>query len=259
MSIKYNLTPIEIIKHLGYTEPLAKEELEQFKKDNHLKLPTMLFNFLSFAQHNPLFSTADIWTGDNDNLLPYFFYEYIEGGIEDCREDFDDPEFCAGNVFYIYFKAPKEQWSELVSNYLLIGSDYAAGVVHLGIEEKDLTLENPPVYLLHEADTLADWKLLFTKLSDYLMAVVLDVLACKYYSTAERVLHKKGWEFCKDEYANEEEVKERLAKNTIDLSAMAKHISCFNPDSFYRCCFDEEMEALYLVENDESVLVIQAE
>ena len=87
---------------------------------------------------------------------PYFSYEYIEERIEDCREDFDDPEFCEENAFYPYSKIPKEQWPELVENYLQIGSDYAAGVVFFGIKEKELGLENPPVYMLHEADELAD-------------------------------------------------------------------------------------------------------
>ena len=76
MAIKYNLTPIEVVKLFGYTEPAAKEELELFEKDNHLKLPKLLFDFLSLVSNEELLSTADIWA-DSDSQ-PYFSYQYIE-------------------------------------------------------------------------------------------------------------------------------------------------------------------------------------
>ena len=258
MAVKYNLTPVEILKLLGYTEPISKEELERFEKENNLKFPTLLFDFLSLTRNNPLFSTADIWT--RDDSLPYFSYEYIEEGIEDCRQDFeDDPEFCEENDFYPFSKIPKDQWPESVANYLQIGSDYGAGVVFFGIEEKDLAQENPPVYMLNEEDTLTDWKLIFHTLSDYLMGVLLDVLACVDYDTARHVLNKEGWSFYENEYADKEEIEEQLSQKKIDLSAMAKHISCYDIDSFYRCCFDEEEKALYVIMNDESIMLIKAE
>lgn len=64
-----------------------------------------------------------------------------------------------------------------MDNYLQIGSDYAAGVVFYGIKENNLVLENPPVYMLHEADELSEWKLITNTLSEYLMCVLLDALA----------------------------------------------------------------------------------
>ncbi len=45
MAIKYNLTPVEVVKLFGYTEPIAKEELELFEKNNHLKLPNYYLIF----------------------------------------------------------------------------------------------------------------------------------------------------------------------------------------------------------------------
>lgn len=258
MAIKYNLTPVEAVKLFGYTEPIAKEELELFEKNNHLKLPKLLFDFLSLVRNEELLSTADIWV-DSDSL-PYFSYQYIEDGIEDCRKDFDDPEFCKQNAFYPYSKLPKKQWSELVENYLQIGSDYAAGVVFYGIKEKELVQENPPVYMLHEADELADWKLIAYTLSEYLMCVLLDALSGVEYTTAQDVLSENGWEFYKGEYANEEEVREQLSKKKIDLSAMRKNMTFYGAaDSFYRYCFDEEEQAFYMVINDTSIMVIKAE
>ena len=258
MAIKYNLTPVEVVKLFGYTEPIAKEELELFEKDNHLKLPKLLFDFLSLVRNEELLSTADIWVDSDD--LPYFSYQYIAEGIEDCREDFDDPEFCKENAFYPYSKIPKEQWSALVENYLQIGSDYAAGVVFYGIKEKELVLENPPVYMLHEADELADWKLIAYTLSEYLMCVLLDALAGVEYTTVQDVLTENGWEFYEEEYANEEEVREQLSKKKIDLSAMKKNMTFYGAvDSFYRYCFDEEEKVFYMVINDTSIMVIKAE
>ncbi len=258
MAIKYNLTPVEVVKLFGYTDPTAKEELELFEKDNHLKLPKLLFDFFSLVRNEELLSTADIWVTRED--LPYFSYQYIEEGIEDCRDDFDDPEFCKQNAFYPYSKIPKEQWSELVENYLQIGSDYAAGVVFYGIKEKDLELENPPVYMLHEANELSDWKLIAHTLSEYLMCVLLDALAGVEYTTAQEVLSEDGWEFYEGEYANEEEVREWLSEKKIDLSAMGKNMTLYGEvDSVYRYCFDEEEKAFYMVINDTSIRMIRAE
>ncbi len=257
MAIKYNLTPIEAVKLFGYTEPEAKEELELFEKENHIKLPKLLFNFLSLVRNKELLSTADIWV-DSDSL-PYFSYQYIEEGIEDCKGDYDDPEFREQNAFYPYFKIPKEQWPEFVDNYLQVGSDYAAGVVFYGIKEKELTQENPPVYMLHEADPLEDWKLIAPTLSEYLMCILLDALAGVEYRTAQEVLNENGWEFYEEEYKDEKEVKEQLAKKKIDLSTMKKNISFYGVDSFYRYCFDEEEKIFYMVIDNTSIIYIKAE
>ena len=235
---------------------MAKGELELFEKNNHLKLPKLLFDFLSLVRNEEVLSTADIWV-DSDSL-PYFSYQYIENGIEDCREDFDDPEFCKNNAFYPYSKIPKEQWPESVENYLQIGSDYSAGVVFYGIKEKDLVQENPPVYMQHEADELSDWKLIAHTLSEYLMCVLLDALAGAEYTTAQEVLVENKWEFYEGEYGNEEELREWLSKKKIDLSAMGKNMTFYGAaDSFYRYCFDEEEKVFYIVLNNTSIILIK--
>lgn len=170
------------------------------------------------------------------------------------------PEFCKENAFYPYSKLPKEQWLELVDNYLQIGSDYAAGVVFYGIKENDLVLENPPVYMLHEADELSEWKLIANTLSEYLMCVLLDALAGVEYSTAQDVLNENGWEFYEEEFENEEEVKEQLSKRKIDFSAMGKNMTFYGEaDSFYRYCFDEEEKIFYMVINGTLIMIIKAE
>ena len=103
-------------------------------------------------------------------------------------------------------------------------------------------------------------KLIANTLSEYLMCVLLDALAGVEYSTAQNVLIKNGWEFYEEEYANKEEVIERLSREKIDLSAMVKNMTLYGAaDSFCRYCFDEEEKAFYVVINDTSILVIKAE
>ena len=88
--------------------------------------------------------------------------------------------------------------------------------------------------------------------------MLLDALAEVEYSTAQNVLHKNGWEFYEEEYANKEEVRERLSGENIDLSAMVKNMTLYGAaDSFYWYCFDEEEKAFYMVMNDTLILVIK--
>ena len=108
-----------------------------------------------------------------------------------------------------------------MDNYLQIGSDYE-GIVFYGIKEKEFVQENPPVYMLHEADELADWKLIAYTLSDYLMSVLLDAITGVDDIIAQHVLSENGWEFYEEEYVSEEEVREQLSKKNIDLAAMEK-------------------------------------
>lgn len=255
MAIKYDLTAIEMLRLLGYTEPVGKMRLEEFEKENNVKLPSLLLEFLSLAWDNSLFSTADIWTTESPFL--FFFYEEIEEEIEERKEEWEEnPEDCAEDEYFQLFQMPKEQWISHVSNYLEIGSDYAAGVVNFGIRTEDLTQENPPVYMLHEeADSLTDWKILDNSLLDYFMRVLCDVLVCVEYDTAKRVLQKAGWSFY--EYDNLEETQQQLSQRRIDLSAMKKYSSLYDVDEFYRCCYDEEEKILFVIGNDMSLTMLK--
>ncbi len=250
MAMIYHVTAIDILKILGYTEPTGKKELEIFEKENNLKLPRLLFEFLSLAKDNPLLGTADIWN------FPYFSYEDIKERIEEDKEYWEEnPESCAEDEYFAFSQIPVEQWSNYVANYLQIGSDYAAGVVNFGIRVEDLTQENPPVYILNEADTLKDWNMFYHTLSDYLMSVLCDVLVCVQYHTAKRVLQKKGWNFF--EYKNLEDVQTQLSQRNIDLSAMKKYPSLYGEDDFYRCCYYEEEKTCFVITNDVALLMLQ--
>ena len=55
MSFQYDLTAVEILKLLGYTEPVGKDALLQAEREENLKLPPALFEFWSLAADCPLF------------------------------------------------------------------------------------------------------------------------------------------------------------------------------------------------------------
>jgi len=268
MAVQYNVSAVDIIKMLGCTEPVGREEwkklrekyqntesidksrIEIFEEEYHQKLPLMLDEFLRLANDQPLFETADIWAAGY--CFPYFSYEDIEQWIEDDKEYWEaSPEEYEDEEHYQFSKIPKERWKEQVSNYLQIGSDYAAGVVNFGICETDLEKEDPPVYYLHEAGSIKDWKVLTNTLSEFLGGIVCDMLSGVNYLTAQNILKKKCWEFC--EYEN----LDQLAQRQINLLEMTKYPSFYGDEAFYRVCIEVDRRVLYLVSDDRKLLVIQ--
>ena len=248
MAIKYDLTVFEILKLLGCAESKETTKQEEPEIENQIKLPAILTDFLSIAHNNPLFSTSDIWTDMASDY--YFFYEEIEEMIEEDREYWEEnPEEYADNEYFQFSKMPKEQWSSRVADYLLIGSDYGAGVVTFGICKNDLEQENPPVYTLHEADSLTEWKPCTHTLSDFFMHIVGSILSCEDYNTAIRVLDKKGWEISETE--NPKDMKEVLSQKNIDMSAIKKY-PAMRYSNYTYCSFvyDDESMALYLIRKD---------
>ncbi|MDE7417871.1 MAG: SMI1/KNR4 family protein [Lachnospiraceae bacterium] len=276
MAIKYDLSAIDMIKLLGCKEPVGREDwedirkrytpslpmdktrLESFQEEYHQTIPPMLYEFLRLANDHPLFETADIWAAGS--CLLYFSYEDIEERIEEDRDYWEEtPEDREEDEYYQFSQIPKEQWKEFVLNHLYIGSDYAAGVVNFGICETDLDQENPPVYYLHEADSIKDWKVIADTLSDFLGGIVCDMLAGAEYTTAQDYLEEEdgGWEFSESGYNSEEELRKQLAQQQIDLSAMKKYSSFYGEEDSYRCCADEETGTMYLAKNGKELLVIQ--
>ncbi len=124
-------------------------------------------------------------------------------------------------------------------------------VVTFGICETDLEKEDPPVYYLHEADSIKDWNVLTNTLSEFLGGVVCDMLSGVNYSTAQDVLEEECWEFC--EFKN----LDQLAQRQIVLSEMTKYPSFYGEEAFYRVCIELDMKTLYLVSDDKELLMIQ--
>lgn len=234
MSFRYNLTAAPILRILGFTEPVGKEDLLQAEREKNLKLPSALFEFWSLAADNPLFKTADIWTKKHDFF--WFLYDGIQEWIDGDKKYWEkNPQEYADNEYYQLYKLPKEQWGNRVPNYLLIGSDYGAGISKMGIRLDELVQDNPSVYMNIEGNSLADWKIVDESLSDFLMRSICDVLCCGEYNTAVDVLGEMGWtseEACQEDFP------------TLDMNALLKQKSMYGADAVCGCAFDEERNLL---------------
>lgn len=116
-----DMTAIDILKNLKLQPTGYREKLDRYAEEKGIKLPTVLCDFVDRTADNPLFKTADIWTG-----TPCFYSELLDKNEGEVPEGLEE--------------------------YLLIGSDCGAGVAVFGIKQQDLDMENPPVYLHMEGD-----------------------------------------------------------------------------------------------------------
>lgn len=246
MSFRYDLTAVDILKLLGYTEPVGKDALLQAEHDKGIKLPPALFEFWSLAADCPLFKTADIWTKKRDFF--WFTYDSIQEWI-DCEKEYWEKALqqymdkkYADNEYYQLYKLPKEEWKSRVLNYLQIGSDYGAGIIKFGICLDEIGQENPLVYMLIEGSSLADWKI-DDNLSDFLMRSICDVLCCGEYDTAVEVLEEMGW-------ISEEAYQENFP--TLDMNALLKQKSMYGADAVCGCAYDDEENLLVSVKIDKA-------
>ncbi len=232
MAFTYDLTATEIIQKLGCTEPLGAAALEQVEREKGVKLPSLLFRFLSYAANCPLFSTSDLWV---DPSRLHTQYDFIEEWIEDDREYFEglDPdEGEAESEFYPYFRLPRAEWNTLAEDYLHIGSDFGAGIVTFALHLSDLSKNDPTVYANFEDDSLTSWSVWDDTLSDFLMRSVCDVLCCDEYDTAKRVLTKEGWNVRNLSF-------EEFSSLPIDSSAMLRWRSGYGVDPVCGCAYEE--------------------
>ena len=242
MSFKYDLTAVEILRLLGYTEPVGKAVLLKAECEKNLKLPPILFEFWSLAADSLLFKTADIWTKKRDFF--WFSYDSIQEWIDSEKEYWEkEPQKYTDNEYYQFYKLPREQWGSRVENYLQIGSDFGAGISKSGIRLNEIEQDNPPVYILIEEDTLTEWNILDDHLSDFLMRSICDVLCCGEYDTAARVLEKMDW--IVDEAYQED-------FPTLDMDALLKQRSEYGADAVCGCAYDEEKHLLIAAKIDKA-------
>lgn len=240
MSFRYNLTAVDILKLLGYTEPVGKDALLQREREKNLKLPPALFEFWSLAADSPLFETADIYTKKQDFF--WSSYDSIQKWIDRDKEYWEKaPQKYADNEYYQFYQLSKEQWGSRVSNYLLVGGDFGAGISEYGIALDEIGQDDPSVYILIEEDTLTDWNILDSHLSDFLMRSVCDVLCCDEYDTAVDVLEEMGW-------ISNEVYQEDFP--TLDMDALLKQKSIYGTDAVCGCAYDEEKHLLIAAKID---------
>lgn len=266
MGIRYDISAVEILNRLGFDrKPDQKSWNEFMPKDT--SLPKVYQEFMESAINCPLLGTSDIWInriGDS-GLKPYFLYQEIEEAIADQKKDWErDEEFRAGSTYYPFSRLPKEHRPDLVGDFLKIGSDYGAGVVDFAIRKEDLEKDDPPVWMNHEADEITDWKKMYETVSDFLLEMLLNVLACIEYTTAVEELEETGWTYLGDDLEEEglaEEASEKngeLSEEGLEQMVEAYGIDVSKLRSFHSvtmgklsCCYEEEKQRFYIIEEEE--------
>lgn len=264
--MQYNLSAAEILKVLGYDKPVGKETLKGWMQELGTTFPKVYCDFMELAMDCEMLETSDLWVGKMINFVmkPWFLYEELKEQIEE-------------SIYLSFAQLPEERWGELCSDYLKIGSDYGAGIVDFAILREDLELEDPPVYINHEANAITEWEKMYEKLSDYLLEVVLNALNCKDYETAMEALEEKG--YCYHDYEDymlkvaeegteesddledileEDEWQAQMLKASgIDLSKVYKRNGNYETNKVF-CCYNEEKKHLYIgnIEDEEISLVL---
>lgn len=216
--MKYDMTAIEIMKRLGFTEPAGQELLEETEKALRKPMPKVYREFMEIAASCPVLETGDFWCGGE-------ILRWLE-------EQDGEPE------------------------YLEIGSDYSAGIVTFGLRMADMDQNDPPVYLQHEGNPPEVWEPAYQSLSAFLLDVVLTALTMVMYETAEEALEEYGWTYsdyfmecmeAMDEEAEDESgsevTEETLRKKGIDPEKVQWHECSYGGKVF--CCYDEAADALY--------------
>lgn len=244
--MKYDLSAVELLRILGYTEPVGTDFLETLKEQ--YLLPKAYCNFMELAYDCPMLETSDIWLTDGQVCT---WYDALQQRIADDAPYWEKNPDTQDTQYYPLSKIPQEEWAEHIPNLLLIGSDYGAGVVQFGLRMQDLSQDNPNIYWQTEADDLAHWKE-DKPLSDFLLEVMLQVLTGMVYDVPEDVLEENGFKI--EEYFDPIEgdfqaTQEVLSRYGIDLE-QAKQCTINEHPVF--CCYDEEQGILYAgyVEDD---------
>ena len=143
---------------------------------------------------------------------------------------------------------------ECDEDILMIGSDFAGGIVKMGIAKKDLEQDDPYLYLQHEADPETVWKKQEKTISEFLLKVVLDVLSMVMYDTAEEALEELDWEYTELGWDDWDDVDDENYGLSVDEILEQKGVSLMEAqktlcESFYQkvfCCYDEEEEIFYV-------------
>lgn len=244
ISMKYNLSALEIMKFLGYDALVGKEKLEEFEKVHQVALPQTYRDFMEVAHQCPMLETADLW--NNVDQIYWFYEELAEWIADECDAWNDDTESYQEDELYQLAQMPCDKWNERVSNFLEIGSDFGGGIVTFGISLDTMNQKDPPLYFHHEADSHLLWRQDENgeRLSDFLLDVVLNALALTDYETAEEALEDMGWKYT--DLSFEQDFQDCIQALKIDLSKIEKYGrgNCNNRKLF--CCCDDAKRALYV-------------
>lgn len=250
-TMQYSLSAVEMLRILGYTQPASAEWLENLKQDNHISLPKTYTEFMELMADCPLLATSNLWVGrlERNSTIPRiprtYYYELSER-IEDFKGRWPKRPSKHERALYELSQLPAEQWHKKIVNYFVIGSDYANGMGEFGIRMEDMEKDDPPVYWHKDGDDFSIWKLENETLSDFLLNVLIETLACVDYQTAEYELEGRGWRYQeyydlkKDDWVASKSVLKRYG---IDYSTVKKYKASSGK---VFCCYDREKNTFFV-------------
>ncbi len=261
-TMRYNLSAVEMLRILGYDQPTSVEWLEKLKEDSHISLPKTYTEFMELIADSPLLATSNLWVGKMEHRaaprIPHTYYEELREMIDDRDGRWSKRPSKHERALYELSKLSVAQWVETVNNYLIIGSDYTNGMGEFGIQIVDLQKDNPPVYWHKVGDSFSTWKLESETLSDFLLNVLIEAMACVDYQTAEYELEAKGWR-CQEYFDLKKgdwvASKSVLKRYEIDYSTIKKYKA--NTGKVF-CCYDECRNAFFVGSTGDGELSLTA-
>lgn len=261
-TMQYNLSAVEMLRILGYTQSTCADWLEKLKQDNHINLPKAYTEFMELMADCPLLATSNLWVGKMERRgaprIPHTYYDELSEMIDDRKGRWSKRPGKYEHTLYELSQLPADQWPEKIANYFVIGSDYANGMGEFGICMEDMEKDDPPVYWHKDGDDFSKWKLENDALSDFLLNVLIEVLACVDYQTAEYELETRGWR-CQEYYDLKKDdwvaSKSVLKRYGIDYSTVKKYKA--NSGKVF-CCYDREKNSFFVGATGEGELSLTA-
>lgn len=221
MSINYNLSASDALDIFGNIPKKnhVDEKLKLIEEKYNIILPDIFKRFMCSV--NDILETADVWDYSEEQPF-YFLHEWISINAEN-----------------------------LVDDFLMIGCDYAGGIVYFGIKKTDLNMKNPPVYMHHEANNITEWNIIYS-LSEYFSAVVCDAVLCECYNTAREVLKKYGWNYA----VHSEEI---ISRYGIILNNLQKFSSMYRTSNndWISWCYAPEEKILFIFKSQNDNMKIR--
>ena len=261
-TMQYNLSAVEMLKILGYTQSASVEWFKKLRQDAHIALPKTYMECMELMADCPLLATSNLWVGKMERgtapHIPRMYHDELLEMIDDRKDRWSKRPGKYERALYELSQLPVERWQEKIGNYLVIGSDHTNGMGIFGIRMEDMGKDDPPVYWHKDGDDLSLWKLENETLSDFLLHVLIEALACVDHQTAERELEARGWR-CQEYYDLKKDdwvaSKSVLKRYGIDYSAVKKYKA--NSGKVF-CCYDRGKNAFFVGATGEGELSLTA-
>lgn len=225
------------------------EKLESIEEKYNIILPDIFKHFM--CSFNEMLKTADVWDYGK-NYSWYFLYDWINISVNEIVRE--NGKVDNDSEYFPFANSPLSEWNDFVDDYMIIGSDYSAGIVYFGIKKADLNMENPPVYMYHEMNSITEWNLMYNHLSEYFSVVVCDAISGECYKTSQRVLIDYNWNY----EVYDTGLKDILDRHGIVPDNLQKLSSMYreSDNDWISCCYDTEEKVLFLFKSKSDNLTL---